>query len=289
MRSCMYCGRDLSDNEKCNCPGAVKRREEKQKSQNSDYNPGYGKYNNSDYFRTGYTKKENKIKRMWSRFKTKRAEKKNRPRTSYKGGVKGFFQNVLAFIKNPVNGILNPKNFSIWQMLLIAAIQGAIIAMGVFFVTTGASRSWFKFLANVIGFGGIEGYKTLAYIAMSALSGAVGATVMSLIYWGVFYLIGRFIFRSFTTYTGVGQRLVMTTIPFTVFAAFGVLFSFLSTTTLMIMLLIGVLSSMILTYVSLNEEWSQKSESYVFYALLLGYFILFTIVCSLIRISVIGG
>lgn len=289
MRSCMYCGRDLSDNEKCNCPGAVKRREEKQKSQTSDYNPGYGKYNDSDCFRTGYTKKENKIKRMWSRFKTKRAERKNRPKASYKGGVNGFFKNVLSFIKNPVDEISNPKNFSMPEMLLISAVQGAIIAMGIFFVATGASRSWFRFLANVIGFGGIDGYRAIGYVALSAVSGAIGAVVMSLIYWGVFYLIGRFIFHTFTTYRGVAQRLVMTCIPFTVFAAIGVVFSFFSTTTLMIMLLTGVLSSMILTYVSLNEEWSQKSESYVFYVMLLGYFVLFTIICSFIRISLIGG
>lgn len=286
MRSCMYCGRDLSENEKCNCPGAVKRREEKKKNESTDYNPGYGKYNNSDYYRTGYTKKESKIKRMWSRFTTKRAEKKNRRKISYNGGMKGFFNNVWSFIKSPVDEISNPKNFSIVQMLLISAVQGAIIGMGIFFVITGASRSWFRFLANVIGFGGIEGYKTIGYIALSALSGAVGAAVMFLIYSGVFYLIGKFVFRSFSGYLGVAQRLVMTTIPFTAFAAIGVVFSFFSTTTLLIMLLTGVLSSMILTYVSLNEEWSQKS-SYVFYAMLLGYFVLFTIICSLIRVSII--
>lgn len=285
MRSCIYCGKELGDGELCSCPRASARRAAKNNENKTDTN-GEAK---GGYYRTGYTQQDGRIKRGWHRFKTKRAERRNRYGNTSRKTLDGALSYVWSFIKSPVDGISNPKDFSLAQMLIISAIQGAIIGMGIYFVATGASRSWFGFLANLIGFGGINGYKMLMHIAASAASGAVGGVVMFFIHSGIFFAINRLIFRSYTSYVSFAQRLVLTNIPFTALAAVGVLFAFFSTTTLMILLICGAVTSFILTYVSLSQEWSAYSESRVLYALILGYFVLFALICSLLRISIIGG
>lgn len=286
MRSCIYCGRELKDGEVCSCPRSQARRAAKSANNNAyTAHSENGSEQGSNYYRTGYTKNDGRIKRRWHKFKTQRAERRNR--RSYKPS--SFLRDIGGFIKSPVNAISNPKDLSMALMLLIAAIQGAIIGLGIFFTATGASRSWFRMLANIIGFSGFTGYKAIAYIASSAIGGAVGGIMMFLIHSAVFYVIGKLLFRSRANFSSFSQRLVLTNIPFTVFAAVGVSFSFISTTTLMILLLCGVMTSFILTYVSLCCEWSAHSESKVLYALVIGYFILFTLICTLLRISVLGG
>ena len=294
MRSCIYCGRELQDKEQCNCPGAQMRRAAKTNAAGSN-NSGHagstgnaensGGSNQNGYYRTGYTGNDGRIKRKWHRIKTKQAERRNRVKNSK--NAKGVFSAIWKFIKSPAESILNPKAFSMPQMALIAAAQGAIIGMGIYFVATGASRSWFGFLANLIGFRGLNGYRMILNIIMSAVSGAVGGTVLFFIYSGVFYAINRLIFKSYNSFTSFLQRLILTNTPFTVFAAVGVLLAMFSTTTLMILLICGAMSSFVMTYISLCGEWSSHSESKVFYAMLLGYFIMFTFICSLLRISII--
>ncbi len=296
MRSCIYCGRELAEGEKCSCPGAAARRAAKDggsASQNTDTSTQYNNSgtntqytrNENGYYRTGYTQAENPLKRKWNRYKAKRQAAKSQ-RTPE---MRGIFSYIYRFIKSPATEIANPRAFSMPQMLLIAAIQGAVIGLCVYFVNTGAPRGWLRAIANIIGFGGTTGFRSVLHAVEAALSGALGGGFFLLIHTGIFWLINRFIFRSRTGFTPLAQRLVLTNIPFTALAAIGVAFSFISTTTLMILLMCGALSSFILTYISLNEEWSSYSESRVLYALMLGYFILFTFIFSLLRVSVIGG
>lgn len=296
MRSCIYCGRDLADGEQCQCPTAAARRAAKRgQSQNTQSSQGtqnteFNRTDQGGYYRTGYTQNDSWFKRTHDRMKTKRAVRKNRPKAeSTSGGAKDVFSYIWRFIKSPATEVLNPRDFAMWQMLLIAAVQGAIIGLCVYFITTGASRGWFRALANIIGFGGINGYRMIMQAGVSAVSGAIGGIVFFLVHTGIFWLINRLLFRLRTDFTSFAQRLVLTNIPFTLLAAVGVAFSFISSTTLVILLMCGALSSFILTYVSLNEEWSAFSESRVMYSMMLGYFILFTFIFSFLRVSVIGG
>ncbi|MCD8390390.1 MAG: hypothetical protein LUD03_00930, partial [Firmicutes bacterium] len=116
------------------------------------------------YYRTGYTDRS-KAKQRWNRFKTKSAERKNRPKKQT-SDMRSIFSSLWQFLKSPIDGVLNPKGFSMPQMILLAAIEGALIGMGLYFVATGASRSWFRALANIVGFGGAAGYKMLLNILM---------------------------------------------------------------------------------------------------------------------------
>lgn len=293
MRSCIYCGRELADGEQCNCAKAAARRAAKnggndnvRQSAAQDSQSGSQNSQQSGVYRTGYTEHENPFKHAWSRHKTKRQARKARPSN---GEMRGIFSYIYRFIKSPATEISNPRAFSMPQMLLIAAAQGAIIGLCVYFISTGAPRGWFRAIANIIGFGGVNGYRAIVRAIESIFSGAVGGILFFIVHAGIFWLINRFIFRLRTSFTSFSQRLILTSIPFTLFAAVGVVFSFISTTTLMILLMCGALSSFILTYTALNDEWSSYSESRVFYAMLLGYFILFTFIFSLMRVSIIGG
>lgn len=298
MRSCMYCGRELKGGEQCSCSMAAARRAAKDTDDKKDEKRGKKQEKRdkrqekrdkkqekreSSYYRTGYTASD-KASQWKIRYKTKAEERKNR-----KNKTENLFRDIVQFLKSPVDGVMNPKSYSNTQMLLIAAVQGALIGMGVFFVSTGASRSWFRALANIVGFGGADGYRTLLNIVFSAVSGAVSGIIFFGIYTGIFYLINKFVFRLRGTFADMAQRLIFTTIPGTVLTAAGVAFSFFSTTTLMILMLCGGVMTIILSYTALNSEWSVYSRKNSLYGAALGYFILFTIVCSLLRISIIGG
>lgn len=280
MRTCMYCGRELKDSELCTCSMATARRAAKSANDKDDKKHGA-------YYKTGYTA-DGKAARWKTRFKTKAEERKNRCARN-KMAAKTLFSDVWRFLKSPIDGVLNPRNLPLFHILLLAAMQGALIGLGVYFVATGASRSRFAALASLVGFNGATGYKMLLSILMSAVGGAVSGTVFFLIYTGVFYLINRFVFRLHGTFSAMAQRLAFVTIPAAVLTAVGVLFSFFSTTTLMILMMCGGSITFILSYEALNCEWSVYSRTKSLYGVALGYFILFTLVCGLMRISIIGG
>ncbi len=281
MRICVYCGKELGQGELCDCKMAIQRRNEKKAGEP----PKTGAFG-SNFYRTGYTKKQSAFKRRWERFKNKRSAVKS-GRVQPTGSAKGFFYDAWQFIKAPVESVENPKAYSIWEMLLIAAIQGAIIGLSIFFVTTGTSRSIFRNLANIMGLGGVGGYKVIISMLYWAVSGAICYAVFFLLYSCVFWLIDRFVFRRHLSFTEMSQRLVMTTVPMSALAAVGVCISFLSLTTLMILMLCGVLITLILTYIALSGEWSAYPPSKVMYSVILGYFVLFTVICTVLSAAVI--
>ena len=73
-------------------------------------------------------------------------------------------------------------------------------------------------------------------------------------------------------------------IPFTVICVIGTLLSFLAPITLAILLLCGAATVAVLTYEALRTEWISRSPGKVMYAMMLGYFVFFSIVCHLILI-----
>lgn len=283
MRSCIYCGRELEKGEVCNCPQSAARRIQKQQeSENAKNNTKKTESESGrTTYKTGYTGRQSKFDRAKGRYKARKAE---RTAESSKGAVKTFFNFVKEFIKTPVDKVINPPQIGKAVMLVIAAAQGAVAWLGMFFLYTGMNRSVFGILGKLLGFGGLAGYSAIAKMLLCALLGAVSGIVLFFMYTGVFWLINRFIFKSQTEYWDFSTRLSLIGIPFTALGALGVAFSIFSLRTLMLLLICGLISSVVLMYEALKTEWISRSSGAVMYAMIGGLFILFTVLLNLIRI-----
>lgn len=294
MRSCIYCGRELEKDEVCNCPQSVARRAAKNnESAKSDANDkNTQKENTHNYknpyrtetsYKTGYAGKESHFERTRTKFHTKRAARKSSARTADpKGFFAGLWRYVVNFIKSPVDSITNPGHIGKGAILTIAAVMGAVLWLCMFFILRGGAVGPIKLLASAMSFNGSAGYKLIGMIALSIVSGAISGIVLFFLYSGIFYLINRFIMRLRTDYWEFCIRLVSAWIPFTVICVIGTLLSFLAPITLAILLLCGAATVAVLTYEALKTEWISQPAGKVMYAMMLGYFVFFTIVCHLI-------
>ena len=316
MRSCIYCGRELAPGEVCSCPQSIAHRNAKQTEQsgtdsvNTDKDgketkkkdkkekkekkhfgreKSYAKTNheyNADNagYRTGYTQKESAFKHSYYRAKAKRAAKRNS--IDSKNFFRNLWQTFVSSLRSPTDSVINPPDMSWPMMLVIWAIQGALIWLCVFFIITNISRGPFSILASMLALKGMAGYRNIMYMLLSMVSGAIGGIVMLYLYTGVFYLVNRFVFRIRTTpYKSFCQRLALTTIPFALTAVIGTALSMISSTTLLILLLTGAVSWVILTYEALKTEWISFTRGRVLYGIMIGFFALFTFICYFIRIS----
>lgn len=291
MRSCAYCGRDLQDGEQCNCPGAVARRENKKNNTNSYANKNHN--DNRTSYHTGYTQKENPLKRAWKKNRMKAAARRNayKSKNNYTNTPmdQGFWKNlwkfIAKFVVSPIETIANPGYINKGTVLVLAGIQGAIINLCIYFLRTGAVRSPFGIALSLITFNPMRSYSNLMYIGLAILSGIISGILIFFIYSGIFYFLNRFIMRQRTLFWDFSQRLVLTPIPFTAISVLGILFGMISSTTLAIMVLIGLVSMIILTYEALKTEWISFSNSRVFYMTILGLFIFTSIICYIIRLS----
>ena len=295
MRSCIYCGRDLEKDEVCNCPQSVARRAAKNnessknaaedKKQNTQQQNYQNPYKTETSYKTGYAGKESKYERARTKFHTKRAARKsNAKQVNPKGFFKGLWRYVVDFIKSTVDSITNPGHLGKGAILTIAAVMGAVLWLCMFFIMRGGAVGPIKLLASAMSCNGSAGYKLIGMILMAAVSGAISGIVMFFLYSGIFYLINRFIMRLQTDYWEFCVRLVSAWIPFTVICVIGTLLSFLAPITLAILLLCGAATVAVLTYEALRTEWISRSPGKVMYAMMLGYFVFFSIVCHLILI-----
>ncbi len=288
MRSCIYCGKDLKDGELCDCPQSVARRTGKNSgtSGNSKKSARSGAnsnpYKTETSYKTGYARNESKFERARNKYKAKRAAKKSPAASDTKGFFRGLWRYVVNFLKSPVESISNPGYLGKGAVMTIAAAQGMVLWLCMFFILRGGSVGPFKFLASMMSFGGSEGYRLVLSVILAAVSGAVSGIVLYFLYSGIFYLINRFIMRLRTPYWDFCVRLAATWIPFTVICAIGAALSILSTVTLAALVLCGAAVSVALTYEALKTEWISYSPSKVLYAMLLGFFVFFGVICKLI-------
>ena len=313
MRSCIYCGKELAPGEKCTCRQSAGHKKatdtasdtgqtekastnSKQSTAGSGANSGASTsrtdYTGSAYndpkrteYRTGYTKKDNHFKRAYEKAKAKRSARRvsGIPRQQFN---KGFWRDLLTAFKYPVQAAMNPKSMNLWQMAVLWAIQGALAWLCIFFITTHAARGPFAMLGNLLAFNGIEGYKIIMYMLLTCLSGAIGGILAFFLYTGVFYAIGRFIFRDKrTSYASFCERLAATAIPFSVIALIGTFLSLISITSLIVLLVCGAAVFAILTYEALRTQWSWVSPDKTLYGVLLGFFVIATLAGYLIRLS----
>ena len=318
MRSCIYCGKELAQSEKCTCRQSAGRRnasdqkneytesksEKRQKttyadSDNHDYSTskgaaaenhsgyGYSAYNDPTRteYRTGYTNNDSLFKRMREKSKAKRSAKRVSG-TSKNQFSKGFWNDLLTAFRSPVQTVMNPKSMSLWQMIVIWAIQGALAWLSIFFITTHTARGPLAMIGNLLAFNGIDGYKTILYMLMTILSGAIGGTLMFFLYTGIFYAMGKFIFRDKSTrYASFCERLALTALPFSAIALIGTALSLISVTSLIILLVCGAAIFAVLTYEALRTQWSWVTADKVLYGVLLGFFIMTSAALYLIMLS----
>lgn len=313
MRSCIYCGRELAPGEKCTCRQSAGHRKTSDTASGTDQTEtastnskksttGSGTNNSAsesrtDYtgsayndpnrteYRTGYTKKENRFKRAYEKAKVKRSARRasGMPKNQFN---KGFWRDLLTAFKYPVQAAMNPKSMNLWQMSVLWAIQGALAWLCIFFITTHAARGPFAMLGNLLAFNGIDGYKVIMYMLLTCLSGAIGGILAFFLYTGVFYAIGRFIFRDRNTrYASFCERLATTAIPFSVIALVGTALSLISITSLIVLLVCGAAVFAILTYEALRTQWSWISADKTLYGVMLGFFVIATLAGYLIRLS----
>ena len=201
---------------------------------------------------------------------------------------KGFFgelgRYIVRFIKSPIDTISNPPHLGKAAIMTIAALQGVVLWLCMFFILRGGGVGPLKILTSLMNFNGGAGYSLVLQIILCMVSGAISGVILFFLYSGIFWLINRFVMRLKTAYWEFSIRLASTWIPFTVICAIGVILSMLSPVTLMILILCGAVSVAVLTYEALRTEWISKSPSQVLYAMMLGYFVFFTVVCYLITI-----
>ena len=285
MRSCIYCGKELEKGEVCGCRQSAAYRAAKDNTK-SDSKETEQTYNSNPYrtetsYRTGYAGKDSKFERVKTRFHTRRAARKS---VNPKGFMKGFMRYIADFIKSPVDKITNPGQIGKAAILTIAALQGAVLWLCVFFILRGGPVGPIKLLAAAMSFNGSAGYSLIRMILLTILSGALSGIVLFFLYSGIFYFINRFLMRLRTPYWQFCVRLACTWIPFTVICAIGAVVSILSPVTIAVMLICGAVSVAVLSYEALKTEWISQPAGKVLYAMLLGYFVFFTVVCRLLII-----
>lgn len=293
MRSCIYCGRELEKGEVCNCPGAAARRSANSTNNtnntaHSDTNgqtqnnqSSHNSYNNT--YHTGYTARENPVKRAWERRRTRATARRN------SGEHKHFWSGLWGFIKrfviSPVDTISNPGYISKGTALTLAMISGAIINLCLYFLRTGAVRTPFGIVLSLITANPMQSYSNLFYIVTSLISGAIAGILLFFIFAGIFYFISKLVFRQSIRFWDFAPRFSLTPMPLVMLSIIGILIGTLSSTSLAIMIICGLVGMVILTYEALRTILVSYPSGKVMYATVLGYLIFAAIICYIIRLS----
>ncbi len=277
MRECIYCGRQLNAGEKCSCAMSEARRRQKSEEPRVEENPKEKKRAEKEA-----RKQEAKERRRRDREARRNAWKPN-------GGIKDAFIELkrltVAFIKSPVDTVMNPGEMSKAVIFLFIILEGIIGGMCVFAITTGAVRGPIGTLGAMMGFGGMDGFNLVRGWVMSAISGAISGAVIFFVYSGVFYLVNRFIFKQFTPYWEFVKRFVFAPIPLTVIGTVGVLLGLFSYSTFLILLISGLTGVILITYEILKSVWYSKSPTKTIYTMMLCIFVIITVLVSLLRFA----
>lgn len=297
MRSCIYCGRDLEAGEACNCPQSVAARAAKEKqAAPGDHTQGYqsgtaasggaqagNPYGNT--YQTGYTKKQSKAKRGWNRMKAKMSARKKAGPRDTKGFFSRLWQTIKQFVADPAYIVSNPPGtMRAGSVICFVALLGIVLSLAGYFLVTGLSRSIFAVSSSMLGFHGMAGYQRTLTMVLSALGGIVWIAALFFLLVGIFYLIDRLFLRQRKNFWEFSSRFALATLPVTVIGAIGIVLSFFSMYTLVMMLAAAAVISLVMVYEGLRTEWSMMSPGKVMYSMALGFFIFFVVCFNLMRI-----
>lgn len=295
MRECIYCGRQLEKGELCTCAISVAKRKEKEAraAEEKAAEPKTKKEEKAEARQKQREEKERiKEEKRNERIRNagERREKRSAARRQSHIYEKNTFANVWRmfrdFIKSPIETVMNPGDMSMAEILLFVIIEGMIAGLCVYSVVTGASRGPFRLLGNLLGFKGVQGYNVLLGWIASALSGAIGGTIVFFLYTGVFYAVSKWVFKIFTPFRSFAKHFAFVAIPTTIIGAVGVLLGFFSQTTFAVLLLCGIVGTIVLTYEILRSMWYSKSPAKTMYTMMLCIFIFLLIVLYIVRLSV---
>ncbi len=291
MRECIYCGKQLEKGEKCNCALSVAKRLEREKNE-SENRPKTKKE----------VKQEAKAQKAQAKEKAKREKQRQKAEKrssrsgngAFTGGInretsKNLFINVWrlfkAFIKSPVDTLMNPGRMGIAEIMVFVIIEGVVGGLCAYSIITGAARGPFSFLGNLAGFKGMEGYNVLLGWLVSALSGAVTGFIVFFLYSGIFYIVNKWIFKQFTPYWDFVKRFAFVAIPMTVVGIVGIFLGLFSVSTLSLLLICGMVGTVLLTYEVLRAVWYTKSASKTMYVMMICIFIFMVFMRMILRMS----
>lgn len=296
MRECIYCGRQLEKGEVCNCAMSVAKRREKEQAKQAESQGTKKDTKNEERAREKKEKERDKQKRRNEKEQAREAKRAARQArqyngTSYKAQAKTSLGEVWRifkeFLRSPIETVINPGTMSVSVIMIFVIIEGMIGGLCTFSVISGASRGPVRLLGNLMGFSGVQGYNTVLGWIASACSGAVAGIVIFFIATGIFYFINKWVFKEFTPYWDFSRRFSLVAIPFTIIGAVGVLLGFFSQTTFAVLMIVGLVGTVVLTYEILRSAWYSKSAAKVMYAMLVGIFLFLMISLYIVRISLI--
>lgn len=289
MRSCIYCGKELEKDEKCNCYSAINRRKQNSNANTSDTsaksnNRYESSHNNaSNSYHTGYTKRENPFKSAWNRYTTR----KNAARVHYnnvkKAPKRNIFFDTLSFFKSPVTTASYTSHLGISFVFIIAALAGALSGLCIYLILL----SFIKRAGSItspltIPLALWDGTQILSGIAFSLIVGAIVGVVIFLLYCTSFYIVNRLIFRDSSKFSEFLKSLSLCPLPLAVSGVLGVIFGLFSIYLMAVILLSGAVFTIILTYEVLKARWRYQSENQILYGTLLGFLMLAMLSISLI-------
>lgn len=266
MRSCIYCGRDLEKDEKCNCPGAMRARQTKTESTAGADNTSekhtenqYSGWQNNTY-QTGYTKKKKKFK-----FKFKKPNFRRHDFRADAGAVKGF---TRRFLHDPVNTVSSPGYLNPVQIVLILLITAVGLSLCCFFTAQHV----------------IPGIYKLPQLLEYALYGTLSFTGLEFAFILVLFLINKFILRNRRKFMEFATAPVAAMIPLMLLSLVGAGINFFSIYATVMLVLTGGVMNIILTYEAMRSEWSFAPATRIMYLIGISYFLFFVVAFNLIRL-----
>lgn len=288
MRSCIYCGKELEKDEKCNCYSAINRRNQNKKASTSDtdakndrHEDGHNSASNS--YHTGYTRRENPFKSAWNRYTTRKNAARQHYNNVKKTPRRNIFFDTLSFFKSPATTALYTSHLGISFVFIIAALAGALAGLCIYLILL----SFIKRVGSItspltIPLALWSGTEILSGIAFSLIVGAIVGVVIFLLYCTSFYIVNRLIFRDSSKFSEFLRALSLCPLPLAVSGVFGVISGLFSIYLMAVILLCGAVFTIILTYEVLKARWRYQSENQILYGTLLGFLMLAMLAISLI-------
>ncbi len=277
MRSCIYCGKNLEKGEKCDCAQSVRMRDAKKAQDTKSTTENTYDTTTENSYTTGYTTKERK-----KRFKWKKPKMPNFRQKVDARGLRGF---VARFVNDPINTVSNPGYLNSWQIILLTVLQGIVLSACYFFIA-GRLLNMFNTIrvADLFGFGGVRGLYSIQNLLLTILSGTLCITAVMFLIFGVFWCINKFLLKQNVRFWDFSTRLAVAVLPMTLLGLVGIVIGFFSIYALIMLITVGFVISLILTYEALKSEMHFISSSKALYTMALGVFIILVIIFNILRI-----
>ncbi len=285
MRSCIYCGKELQKDEQCTCPTSVAKRMYNSSNTNNGSEKNTYSYGTDNAYRTGYTKRENPLKRAWHTYLQRKKAARSKSSTVKKPLRRNLIFDVISFIKSPVTTIYNPGEMSVFLVILISAISGIFTGLGLYTllvkIINGAALIRTGSLnINMV----VSGISSIFGATIIVIFGAILGIVLFLISVASIYIISRGIFKCHMRFWELASRLVLCPLALSISSLFAIVFGMFSVSVFSIIILCGIITSFVLTYEALRSIWSTKTPNQVLYGMLLSMLIVGILISNIMWI-----